>query len=385
MGEEWAHEWGRWCAAMRAPETPAQRYAAIPLEGLGLHTRPRPTMISATGPDHPWDAAAKEWLQPAPEPQARWIGDMSSLIRAPIPPRIVLHTASVLRATEIHTWGGDAARIRWLPPEGGAARLTVAHFKTGGPVYDDALSSLGDILGPLLLMLPTYLSAALHQELDGCDKLRVGWGAVANGNLLALLHRDAAEERQWGTLTPHLTGRHRYMAAPPQRHSRPAWYDLIAAFHDHGILFDDTWQEVRQKTLGRDNWRRVRACLLELRDPLCQRWDDLWLCHLGPWSPPSHHPHTCHLCGECDTLSSAAPTGANRCAQCSQVAACPWPEPPAGPHRRTGEKLTRTRAPRGRRPPEFPRAPAGPHVCRAPVTCVRALTPAEPTSRPSAP
>ena len=37
-------------------------------------------------------------------------------------------------------------------------------------------------------------------------------------------------------------------------------------------------------------------------------------------------------------MSSTAPTGANRCAQCSQVATCPWPEPPAGPHRHTGEE-----------------------------------------------
>ena len=35
VGEEWAREWGRWCAATRAPETPAQRYAANPLQGPG--------------------------------------------------------------------------------------------------------------------------------------------------------------------------------------------------------------------------------------------------------------------------------------------------------------------------------------------------------------
>ena len=111
VGEEGAREWGWWCAAARAPETPAQRYAAIPLEGGGPHTRPRPTMISGAGPDHPWDAAAKEWLQAAPEPQAGWNGDVSSLIRAPVPPRIVLHTANVLRATEIPPWGRSAATI----------------------------------------------------------------------------------------------------------------------------------------------------------------------------------------------------------------------------------------------------------------------------------
>ena len=90
VGEEGARERGRWCAATRAPEIPAQRYAAIPLEGWGPHTRPRPTMIRGAGPDHPWDAAAQEWLQAAPEPQAGWNGDVASLIQAPIPPRIFL-------------------------------------------------------------------------------------------------------------------------------------------------------------------------------------------------------------------------------------------------------------------------------------------------------
>ena len=42
-------------------------------------------------------------------------------------------------------------------------------------------------------------------------------------------------------------------------------------------------------------------------------------------------------------MSSAASTGANRCARCAQVAACPWPEPPAGPRRRTEEEALRQR------------------------------------------
>ena len=264
---------------------------------------------------------------------------MSSLNRAPVPPRIVPHTANVRRATEIHTWGHGAATIRWHHPEDRAARLAVAHFKTRGPVYDDALSRLDDTQGPLLLMLPTDRAAALRKELDSCDRLRVKLEAVVDGNLLALLHRDAAEECQWDMLAPHLTGRHVYMATPPRGHPRRAWDDLIAAFHNHGILSYDTWREVQQKTLGRDYRCRVCACLLEILDPLQQRLDDLWLRHLGPWSLPSHLPHTCHLCGECNTVTSAAPTGANRCAQCSQVAACPWPEPPAGGHRRTRRRL----------------------------------------------
>ena len=139
----------------------------------------------------------------------------------PSPPRIVLQTANVLQATEIHTWGRDAATIRRLSPEDGAARLAVAQFKTGGPVYHDALPQLGDTLGPLVLMLPTDLAAALRQELDSCDGLWVGWEAVADGSLLALLHWDAADECRWGTLVPHLTGRHVYMAIPPPGASLP--------------------------------------------------------------------------------------------------------------------------------------------------------------------
>ena len=284
---------------------------------------------------------------------------MSSLVRAPAPPRIVLHAANVLRATEIHTWGHRAATTRWRPPEDGAARLAVAHFKTGGPVYDEALSRLDDTRGPLLLMLPTDLAAALRQELDSCDGLRVGWEAVADGNLLALLHRDAADECQWDMLAPHLTGCHVYMATPPKGNPRPEWDDLITAFHNQGILPNDKWREVQRKMLGRDYRRRVCARPLEIRDPLRQRWDDLWLCHLGRWLPPSHLPHTCHLSGECDTVSSATPPGANRCAQCSQVAACPWPEPPAGPHRRTEEEALQRRI-RGAHVPSHERAgPAG--------------------------
>ena len=152
---------------------------------------------------------------------------------------------------------------------------------------------------------------------------------------------------------PHVYGNH------PRRHPRPAWDDLIAAFQDHGILPDETWQQVWQKTLGRDYRRRVPARLLELRDPLCQRWDDLWLCRLGPWSPPSDLLHTCHLCGECNTVSSAAPTGTNRCAQCSQVSACHWPEPTAGPHRRTEEEALHRRIGGAHAPSHGCTGPAG--------------------------
>ena len=42
-------------------------------------------------------------------------------------------------------------------------------------------------------------------------------------------------------------------------------------------------------------------------------------------------------------MSSAAPMGANRCTQCSQVAACVWPEPPAGLHRGTEQEALHRR------------------------------------------
>ena len=157
------------------------------------------------------------------------------------------------------------------------------------------------------------------------------------------------------------------MATPPRKHPCPAWDVLIADLHDPGILPDDTWQEVRQKTLGRDYRRRVPARLLELRDLLRQRWDDLWLRRLGPWSPPSQLPHTCHLCGDRDTVSSAAPTGTNRCTWCSQVAARPWPEPAAGPRRGTEEEALHRRI-RGAHTPSHGRAgPAGAALLWIPV------------------
>ena len=105
-----------------------------------------------------------------------------------------------------------------VAPPGGrgrpAQRGTLQNWR---PVYDDALSQLGDIPGHLLLMLPIDLAAALRRELDSCEKLRVEWEAIADGNLLALLHRGAADESQWSALVPHLAGRHTYMAAPPPR------------------------------------------------------------------------------------------------------------------------------------------------------------------------
>ena len=142
------------------------------------------------------------------------------------------------------------------------------------------------------------------------------------------------------------------------------WDDLISAFHDHGVIPDDTWQEVRQKTLGRNYRRQVRTRLLELRDPLCQRFNNLWLRRLGSWSPPSHLPHTCHLCGAGDTVSTDMPTGANGFAQSAQVAASPWPEPLAGPHRRGEEEALHRRIREAHTPSNDRAGPAGAALLR---------------------
>ena len=77
--------------------------------------------------------------------------------------------------------------------------------------------------------------------------------------------RTSASEIYWRPTSPGATC---IWQPAPQGHPRPAWDDLIAAFHDHGILPDDTWREVQRKALGRDHRRRVRARLLEIRDPL---------------------------------------------------------------------------------------------------------------------
>ena len=294
------------------------------------------------------------------------------------PPRLVLSAANVLEATEIHTWGCDAATIRWLPPEAGATRLTVVHIKDGGPTYDDALFRLGDIPvapAPHAPHRPRRRAAPGDRR---CDGLRVGWGAIGDSTLLALLRQKITDRCRWDALLPHLTGRHTHMTTPPRGHPRPAWADLIAAFHDHRIFPDDTWQEVRHGTLRRDHRRRVRARLLELRDPLRQGWDELWLSRLGPWSPASHLSHTCHLCGECDVVSSAVLPGCRvplawTTRGLSQVHGRGGI---ALAHRGHVNPLARPRGPRGCRTPLDSRAPAGPHVCRAPVARVRTLTPA---------
>ena len=58
-------------------------------------------------------------------------------------------------------------------------------------------------------------------------------------------------------------------------------------------------------------------------------------------------------------MSSAPPTAPNRCAWCSQVAACPWPEPPAGLRRRTQEEALHRRIGDSQTPSHGHAGPAG--------------------------
>ena len=119
VGVEWAREWGRWCAATRAPETPAQRYAAIPLEGWGPHTRPRPTMIRGAGPDHPHGTRRQRngWRRPRDDKRGG-IGTCPRSSERPSPPTLS-STPPTYSGPRRYTHG-DATR----PPSGGSPRRT---------------------------------------------------------------------------------------------------------------------------------------------------------------------------------------------------------------------------------------------------------------------
>ena len=123
----------------------------------------------------------------------------------------------------------------------------------------------------------------------------------------------------------------------PQGHPCPAWDDLIAAFHDHWILSDYTWQAIRQKTLGIATGAASAPACWSSGTPFANVGTISGCTAVTPGPRPAHLSHTCHLCGECNTVSCATPTGTNRCAQCCQVAVCCWPEQPAGLRRRTEE------------------------------------------------
>ena len=365
VGEEWAREWGRWCAATRAPETPAQRYAAIPLEGWGPDTRRRATVISGAGPDHPWDAATGEWLQ---ADRMDWRRVLTRQDARPPPASSVL-AANVLRATEKRKWGHDTATLRWHPPEDGAAQLAVAHFKTGVPVYDDALSWLGDTQGPLLFMLPTDLAAALRQELDGCEGLRVWWEGVADGTLLPLLHRDAANGCQWDTLAPHLTSATCTWQPPPW--GTPARRGTTSSPPSTTTGFSPTTGG------GRSSRRRSAGTTGAASAPACWRsgtpsdrggtTSGSAISTVGGRPPTSHTPaDSAGNATRCPPLRLQAPTGARGLPRLPCAPGSNLPRARAGARRRRPS----TGASRGHTPPHTnARAPRALPFCGSTCTC----------------
>ena len=122
VGGEWAHKWGQWCVAKRPRKTATKQNAAMPLDGCGLHSRPRPTAICRAGPKCLRHTEIAKRLLEAPKPHTGWWADVSSFLRKPPPGRRVLHAANILQATKIRGWERDAATFWWILPDGEGAR-----------------------------------------------------------------------------------------------------------------------------------------------------------------------------------------------------------------------------------------------------------------------
>ena len=95
---------------------PGKQYAAFRLEGWGPHTQPRPTVICGAGPERPRDAETIECLRVAPEPHTTFRGDVSSDLRAPLPPSLC-YTPPTYSGPRRYVHEGDTQ-----PPSGGAPR-----------------------------------------------------------------------------------------------------------------------------------------------------------------------------------------------------------------------------------------------------------------------
>ena len=278
---------------------------------------------------------------------------------------------------EVHTWGCDTATIRWLPLEGGATRLTVAHFKDGGPTYNDALAGRHSLAGvPAGRQSGAPAPHALHQPrrrtAPGAERSPQAEGRVGGGCGRHPAGPPPPGRRGRVPVGCYCAAPHRaphVYDAPPKGHPGPAWDDLIAASHEDGIVPDDTWQEIRQKTLSRDYRRCVRARLPEPRDPLRQRWDDIWLRVSAPGCrpPTSHTPAT--SAGNalpCPPPRRWAPTGARSAPR--------WPRAPGPYHPQASPGARKkghcTGALRTRKPPRTAtRAPRVPPSCGSTCTC----------------
>ena len=266
-------------------------------------------------------------------------------------------------------WGHDTATVRWHPPEDGAAQLTVAHFKTRGPVYDDALSRLGDTQGALLLMLPTDLAAALRQELDGCEGLRVG----------------ARGSRGRHPPGPPPPGRHKrvpigYAGTPPHRAPRVHGNPPPGALRRRGTAspLPSTTTGFSPTTRGgRSSERRSAGTTGAASSPACWRSGTptdrggttsgyaIWT--LGRRPPTSHTPaDSAGNATQCPPQRRQAPTGARGAPR--------WPRAPGRnlPRARAGARRGRpcTGASRGHTPPlTNARAPRALPFCGSTCSC----------------
>ena len=268
MGEEWAREWGPWCAATRAPETPAQQYAAIPLKGWGPDTRPRPTVIRRAGPDHPWTRRRGNGCRRPPGRKRDGLG---------MCPHSSGHPSRPASSFTPPTYSGLR---RYAHGDTRGHRPVARPRGRGPPARHCAVQSWGADIQRRPVPAGRHPGAlAPHAHHRHCSRAAPGAGQLrrAASGMGGSRGRHPAgpppprhrERVPMGCADAPPHGAPRVHGNPPKKgHPRPAWDNLIAAFHDHGILLADTWREVQRKTLGRDYPRRVRARLPEIRDPL---------------------------------------------------------------------------------------------------------------------
>ena len=147
-----------------------------------------------------------------------WSGYVSSLIPVPFTSYSTPRTCSESRRYT----HGDA---KW-PPSGrsprkaGPSGLPWRTSKTGDLRTTTPCPRWATFRGPCSSCSPPTLAAAVRREPDSCERLRVGWQAIADGTLLALFLRDVADGYQSGALFPDLARHHTYMTTPPGVHPR---------------------------------------------------------------------------------------------------------------------------------------------------------------------
>ena len=128
VGAGWARESDRWCATGRAGG-PRAAVHGRPGRGMGAAHAATVHHDSQGGPRSPAGRGAEGLLRAAPGPHPGWSGDVSPLMRAPLPPALYSEPPTCSKPQRYTPWGCNVATIWWLPPEGGATRLTIS--KTG--------------------------------------------------------------------------------------------------------------------------------------------------------------------------------------------------------------------------------------------------------------